>query len=318
MANSYIEFRKFTVHKSGDPKEKEILNSFGPDDVDLLDVLYRFLNVQDPKRVIVYEKRNCDIDMSLSDKRPVDLYKTKRVITGLGLQGRTGERRDIWESEASINEDPEFNQKPGHSSRTYFYYLLYIPYKSKEGFAIFQKRGNESIARSLEQYLSRSFNELNPDYLLNFEPFFPKKIVETWLEEGNIKRVTAFKRTHKNQLESKGLISENDVKVRVTFTTRGGFNRTKSLKQLLKKNEFGVSGSVFNALGIQDDFYHHSVQVEYNGQQKEIHLGADPGSSTSIKIEDEKWEDHLLGYKKLGREIEHYFSIFIERPLKSQ
>lgn len=315
MANSYIEFKKFSVHKRGQADDSEQLDSISDENIDILDHFHDFLNVQKENEVIQFDKIDADLDMSKSTDRPVDLKKANRKITGLGIQGKKGERKSYYTEGNSINQDSIFEQRPPHSGRAYFYYLLYIPIGSTVGFAIFQKRGNESIARTLTPYLKAKFQDAVDGYILDFENHFPNEIVESWLENGEIREIKGYKVASPNELEKHGLISEKPFKIGFSIKTVG-LKRTKKIEQLLKKNEFGFSGKIFNSIGIEDDQNIHSVKITQDGQTKVIKLGEKPGSSSSLKIEDQKWEDNLQGYRIMGAEIDEFFRKFIQRPLQ--
>lgn len=152
-------------------------------------------------------------------------------------------------------------------------------------------------------------------YILDFENHFPNEIVESWLENGEIREIKGYKVASPNELEKHGLISEKPFKIGFSIKTVG-LKRTKKIEQLLKKNEFGFSGKIFNSIGIEDDQNIHSVKITQDGQTKVIKLGEKPGSSSSLKIEDQKWEDNLQGYRIMGAEIDEFFRKFIQRPLQ--
>ncbi|MDR3223142.1 MAG: hypothetical protein LBT66_05360 [Methanobrevibacter sp.] len=291
---------------------------------DLLDVLISFFNANEltiDKKLAISEKKEINKKIYFSIKKKIvsleHFRNDNRIIYGVFNYGSFGKETKVM----SLNNFNEEIIGEGKALLQPFYFLFYIPKDRERGILILERRGNNGIKTTLDEWLEKdlfSEDKVLYGYRPKIKGFLPKNDWEKLIDSAT---VTSFEFEEVSGLPDKTDYINNEFEgIKGTATVKINVNKKESkanIKKLftniISKNHDQTNGFIeFEEKRITN----LRVKMKING--KERTYSAD-GESISPHMDIEVSEnDFEKGYPKFEiihqKAIEHkdYLKKFME------
>lgn len=267
MANEVrLEVYTFKVRKRGDKDNYEILdNFFGKGD------FYTFLKDyfdKHDKSLLINEELKRSIQV-IAEK--LTLNKTKRTISGIIESGDYGFESRIVDSRGR----PKYNKQVFDLDVKPFYFLMYIPLQSDQGFLLLQRTGIYGINNIFKANLEQFFKIQHPDNKIEFSQFLSKELAQRFLTDGGIKEFIFKRKDLPTDIADKFGVNKTEgeiLRVELKIVAKDTFRINRKVKNFINNpNAKFIDLSEVEGIGM-DGSQTSSVKVKMSGKTRTIDL----------------------------------------------
>ena len=274
---------------------------------DFLPVLTRYLNdifVTPVQASNDDEEVNTRLDLTL--KEPPTLIEADRVIYGYFDAGVSGQ--DILVRNRHDKTEVFRGDRDNHGLFRNLFFYIQLPYRSKAGYLIMQKRsrfGVKSVfTHTLKKWLSQNGYE---DTLLDIKAILNGQVFNKMLDNGNLKKVNFIVDFIPNNIEEFYANDEHPNRAQGTMTTtiqsKGGltdfwtqFARTQYQREDRK--------TIVEINGEEKEYAEIEFEIEVNGRRKTFYANRKDRTVPDLDVTGEIQRDIRTGEPLLGSLIE--------------
>lgn len=182
-----------------------------------------------------------------------------------------------------------------------YFYMIYMPPKSKFGALVLQRFGNHGISSIIRKKLSAIFSIKYPGYRLDINDLVPIEVIKEYIKSGEVSELI-FKKNQLPPAVEDYMSSRNlyvrETKIHFKLTDNNPLANKELLKWLDSGDALFVEVPGFKELGF--DTYKLSVMIKKGGTPREIDFSDTMKMRPYFDIHDEVEKDISTNYPEIN------------------